>query len=1041
MSRSNLILVILLSVACCAASPWQTATPVPTPTLFAPTHTPLQPTPTFSSTPLPATYTPTLTLLPTTPTPTPPPVAATPTPSIPDCLVNADRIECLWLNYGWWGLLGYGLGYLLVLFLLVAAVAALYEHTKNTIWKPLWEKIFPPKPPTEEEKAHLDRKALDLLAEQLEKGLPKEIIDFEHYAENLLHQGVLPSAAQEQKFIDLETGLDLRPSLGLNLRVESGGVRDFQEIQVFQDLSQATEALNPENGRPFAALVLLGEPGAGKTTVLKKFTGDLVRRRQADPAAHMPLFVSLSDHKTGTPLEFLRRHWQQKFQYDGFLGQLHADKIWLVADGINEMERRGYQKRLAGWHDFIHAHFLPGGNRLLVSCRVANYQEELELPRLLIHPLDKQRILAFLQCRLSFRAQQVWDELVRDRQEQERLGRHGGLYPLAQNPFWLEVMTEVAGDRGLPRSRSRLAARFVQLALAREAQRPGGIQLEEPERRRFQSALVKLAWRGLLKSEHHVFKRTAARRFFRQISPRFGPEDCLLLARDCNLLEVNDKTVLFTHQLFQEFFAADELKRRFIANRRFTTGWRLSRLWKIPWKKWNYDASSWGRLPHPPLTGWEEATVMAAGLLDPADAARLALAVLPHNPPLAARCLPEAGSDSIPPAQVTVTGRLLAQLQDPAERLTARLAAGRALGHLGDPRILQGRAEVDTSQGKVAFIEPAWVPAPAGVFQMGSADTDPDAFDDEKPSHQVTLSQPYQIGRFPVSVAEYRCFVEAKGYQQEKYWQPQAALRWLRGELSFEESYQYYLFVEEKKGWESVLPEIEDRVRRGQEDPALLADIRRRLAMPEQQIRAAWQDLEQQHRDRDGHACHPWLWNDPDFNGANQPVVGVTWYEAQAYALWLNEMLRAAGRLAGRRVRLPREAEWESAARGADGRRYPWGDAFDPRFCNSQEGRVRLPSPVGAYPQGISPCGAHDMAGNVWEWCSDWYAADEYARRKDTPVINPPGPAAGRFKVLRGGAWSCDGVLARCAYRSGARPGDFDARFGFRLLLSPDQSP
>jgi formylglycine-generating enzyme required for sulfatase activity len=1038
MPRSILIFVILLSVACCAANPWQAATPVPSPTPFPPTQTPLQPTPTFTSTPLPST--PTLIPLPTNPTPTLLPVASTPTPSIADCLVVADRIECLWLNYGWWGLLGYGLAYLLVLFLVVAALAALYDHTKNSFWKPLWEKIFPPKPPTEEEKALLDQRALHDLAELLEKGLPKEVIDFEHYAENLRHQGTLLSATQEQKFIDLETGLDLRPSLGLNLRVESGGVRDFQEVQVFQDLSQAVAFLNPENGRPFAALVLLGEPGAGKTTVLKKFTGDLVRRRQADPAAHMPLFVSLSEHKTGTPLEFLRRHWQQKFQYDGFLGQLHAGKIWLVADGINEMERRGYQGRLAAWRDFIHAYFLPGGNRLLVSCRVANYLEELELPRLLIHPLDEWRILAFLQCCLPDRAQQVWDELVRDRQEQERLGRHGGLYPLAQNPFWLAIMTEVAGDQGLPRSRSRLASRFVQVALAREAQRPGGIQLGEPERSRFQAALVRLAWRGLLKSEHHVFTRRAAQRLFRKVSPRLKPEGCLFHARDCNLLEVNDKTVLFKHQLFQEFFAANELKRRFIANRRFTAGWRLSRLWKIPWKKWNYDASSWGRLPPPPLTGWEEATVMAAGLLEPAGAERLALAVLPHNPPLAARCLPEPDSGFTSPAQEAVTGRLVAQLQDPAERLTARLAAGRALGRLGDPRILKGRAEADTPQGKVAFIEPAWVPAPAGVFQMGSADTDQDAFDDEKPAHSVTLTQPYQIGRFPVSVAEYRCFVEAKGYLQEQYWKPEAALRWLRGEVRFEESYQYFWYVEQKKSLEGVLPEIEDRVRKGQEDPALLADLRRRLAMPEEQVRSTWQNLEKQHRDRDGHACHPWLWDDPDLNGANQPVVGVTWYEAQAYALWLNEMLAAAGRLAGGRVRLPREAEWESAARGAGGRRYPWGNAFDLRFCNSQEGRVRLSSPVGAYPQGVSPCGAHDMAGNVWEWCSDWYDAQEYARRKDTQVVDPAGPAAGRFKVLRGGSWFDSGVYLRCAYRYRYLPANFDTDIGFRLLLSPDQS-
>lgn len=100
---------------------------------------------------------------------------------------------------------------------------------------------------------------------------------------------------------------------------------------------------------------------------------------------------------------------------------------------------------------------------------------------------------------------------------------------------------------------------------------------------------------------------------------------------------------------------------------------------------------------------------------------------------------------------------------------------------------------------------------------------------------------------------------------------------------------------------------------------------------------------------------NPEYWDDPRFNQPDHPVVGVTYYEAETYARW-------AGK------RLPTEDEWERAARGTDGREYPWGDRFDRRKCNSKESKIRTTTPVGMYPDGISPCGCHDMVGNIWEW-------------------------------------------------------------------------
>ncbi len=173
---------------------------------------------------------------------------------------------------------------------------------------------------------------------------------------------------------------------------------------------------------------------------------------------------------------------------------------------------------------------------------------------------------------------------------------------------------------------------------------------------------------------------------------------------------------------------------------------------------------------------------------------------------------------------------------------------------------------------------------------------------------------------------------------------------------------------------------------------------------------------------------HSWKgkagWADPALQ--NHPIVNVTWHDATAYAAW-------AG------AQLPTEAQWEKAARGTEGRIYPWGNAWDLAKCandaNSDSKGIST-WPVGSFPAGVSWCGAHDMAGNVWEWCADWYDAGYY---KTAPTRNPTGPATGTYRVLRGGSWD-DGIEYGCrgACRSYNDPGYWGYGFGFRCLsLSP----
>jgi len=179
--------------------------------------------------------------------------------------------------------------------------------------------------------------------------------------------------------------------------------------------------------------------------------------------------------------------------------------------------------------------------------------------------------------------------------------------------------------------------------------------------------------------------------------------------------------------------------------------------------------------------------------------------------------------------------------------------------------------------------------------------------------------------------------------------------------------------------------------------------------------------------DATGHA-QPSQPSDPGFSGLsnyftnypNYPVVNVSWNDAKAYCDW-------AG------LRLPTEAEWEKAARGTDGRKYLWGNTWDAAKCNSSErgDSYEYTSPVGSFPSGVSPYGCYDMAGNVWEWCNDWYGENYYA---NSPSSNPAGPASGDDRVLRGGGWNDDAGRCRSANRGSNFPEIPDVfYFGFRV--------
>jgi formylglycine-generating enzyme required for sulfatase activity len=250
----------------------------------------------------------------------------------------------------------------------------------------------------------------------------------------------------------------------------------------------------------------------------------------------------------------------------------------------------------------------------------------------------------------------------------------------------------------------------------------------------------------------------------------------------------------------------------------------------------------------------------------------------------------------------------------------------------------------------------------AGEFLMGSAADDPDADSRERPQTRLYLPA-YFLDRTPVTNAQYRRFMEAGGYANPTYWQEAiAAGRWKDG--------QYI--------------DYNDKPR-----------------------------------------AQPFFWNDKQWNGNDQPVVGVSWCEALAFATW-------AGK------RLPSEAEWEKAAswdaQAGGKRRYPWGDQWQGDRCNSEEAKKEQTTPVGLYsPAGDSPYGAVDMAGNVWEWCQSAYRGYPYDPEDGREEL---GGGDNVFRVLRGGSWYDDKQGVRCASRINGHPGGWNTHVGVRCCCA-----
>ncbi len=249
-----------------------------------------------------------------------------------------------------------------------------------------------------------------------------------------------------------------------------------------------------------------------------------------------------------------------------------------------------------------------------------------------------------------------------------------------------------------------------------------------------------------------------------------------------------------------------------------------------------------------------------------------------------------------------------------------------------------------------------WISIPAGNFTMGSIAADTVTWpntSDEYPQHTVYLDA-YQIGKYEVTNAQYKSFIDAGGYTNSAYWTTD--------------------------GW-------------------------------------SWRTS--------NNITEPYYWTSGQYNSGiafpNHPVVGVCWYEADAFCQW------AGGHL-------PTEAQWEKAARYTDARYYPWGSTWNASNCNcglnTAPDTFTNSSPVGFFTTGASQYGVYDMAGNVWEWVNDWYSGTYYSV---SPSNNPTGPTAGTNRVVRGGCFGDANSDCRVAFRPDLIPSNRGPGNGFRI--------
>ncbi len=908
------------------------------------------------------------------------------------------------------------------------------------------------------------------------------------YLERLRNEcRILPLAALGgEESIEEEVTLD-QVYIALNTRrnikkedlqsIREGKVANWKELSLQDEKSERSPFAR--DVLPLPALdavqltrrvVILGDPGAGKSTFVKKLLemqanaalgeGKPIPQIDADL---LPILIILRDlapslrtldlsahpeHKHDDLLldvlqDHLRSEWKRLTRGKDpapLFKVLDAGKVLLVLDGLDEVPQdlRPRVYRMAAAVNKIY-----NVARLIVTSRIRSYTGDAgdavfpNIPTLRLRAFDNDQIQDFITGWYNAQAEmgRFTPEQAKSRAEDlSQAALSSDLRELASNPMMLTTMAIIhQKETGLPKERVKLYDLAVDVLTRRWQKRKTGEKGLSPsdalraflqDETRLRPALEHLAYEahsnGAGEEEAADLPRGKALEILEKQAytgdAKVAAEFLDYVDQRAGLLvgrggEEGKPTVYsFPHRTFQEYLAGCYLASQRDRYRAF------------------YEHAARGDT-------WDVAAVLGAEEMhynrrSTNELLSLAYALCRNETPTKAQdwraalwsgqMTAVAGVERVRDDDVPIGGEaylkkirtLLAGLLE-AGALTPleRAEAGRALAKPGDPRFDSERWYLP-ADATLGFLR-----IPTGPFIMGGG----------KEQHKVNLPYDYWLAKYPVTNAQFQAFVDAGGYGMVELW-PEAreANVWRDGKIHLE--------------W---------------------AD----------EIRDAPVDF-----------------GEP-FNLLNHPAVGVTWYEALAYARWLDEVLKAASRqraadsktdtersfwgavASGKyRVTLPSEAEWEKAARGGlpptltprpgghpsshppmlgegqggrgDGVRvYPWGDEITPDYANYRDTGLGTTSAVGTFPKGASPYGALDMSGDVWEWTRSLYKKYPYpsdpqerAVRED---LKAPRSAS---RVLRGGSFYSSQDTARCAARGGHVPFFRSRDYGFRVVLVPMRS-
>lgn len=795
-----------------------------------------------------------------------------------------------------------------------------------------------------------------------------------------------------------------------------------------RDIERQLAGRPEQEDRPLSALeatiqnprlVLLGDPGGGKSTFVRQLAAWLAAAQLGEPppagwpANTLPLLVALRDLAPAlaaldlsgaSEREISRRmaetvhgHWRTQLQEMGaedFAPEveraLDAGDVLLIFDGLDEVPERLRQRVRQAMQGVRNTY--PKAQRIVVTCRIRSYAGSAVLPGFAQHTLalfDEAKIGRFVES--WYRAQavlgRVTDQAATDKiADLQRAALSTDLRELASNPMLLTTMAIIhQKEVTLPPERVRLYKLAVENLLLRWQRQKGipvsdtlaAVLRDDLKLRRIVEELAYLVHEreaqgrkegvlnrgellGLLEKPRYLGDAGLASEFLDYVDQRAG----LLVGHGGVEDQEQPQIYSFPHRTFREYLAGCHMVEGRGVAREY---WRRAGEGDFWYLAARYGAEE---LKYNSRSGEKELLDLAYELcpsVAPASQAQWravlwggqVAALLGPAVIMDDTAKPEGG----PVFLERLKPRLLGVMRQRPLRPIERAEAGNVLARLGDHR-----SEV------LDPLKIEWVDVPAGSFRMGEA------------SEQFTYPIPYdyKISRYPITNAQFDAFVQAGGYRTPGYWQEA-------------KSHGY---------WQP-------------------GEVRRQFVKGSKVV--------------DEWASAPADYGEP-FTLANHPVVGVNWWEALAFTRWLSEQLRAAKKLpAGWQVRLPSEAEWEKAARGDDGRDFPWLGKFDPDRVNYGATGVGSTSAVGCFPGGASPYGAEEMSGNVWEWTRSVY--DKYPYPVEAKTLQQrENLVAGdsHSRVLRGGSFGLNYENnLRCAARDRHYPYSWNHLIGFRVCASP----